>query len=537
MSWIGAALLALVAGLGAWFVERRRGAAERAELMRLRHRLRRIDENEDESRRGGALTTTPAARMRALETALESARTQIGATRVVLWDVDEPNGRLVPRVTLPGPPGRPVSLAGTPLRWVWEEQMPLRLEAKSGAGWLVADGGACVVPVGTNRLLSFEYDAGYLPADATGADDAGRYIAALLDLQRAQSGADTARLRFDHLLGVLERLTGSTTAEAWAAEVAETARILIGGTGAAVASWDAGAGGRVLAVNGDDGGPVAGHALDPSGSNIAIVAREAAPIVRDETRGGGIMPLAYAGERWYARPRALAVLPLETVDGVIAVIAVWNADRSGLDAAGLATLRTLAPYAALQLRQMVARDTLRERAERDALTGLPNRGAFDEKMHEEIALFRRYHRPVSVLILDVDHFKQVNDTYGHEAGDAVLRQVGRILAATIRETDFAARLGGEEFAVILPETELAQALETADRIRVAIERATVVHDDRTLSVQASAGVSACPAVVRDPAALLASADAALYASKQNGRNRVTAASPSETSSASYGKWV
>jgi diguanylate cyclase (GGDEF)-like protein len=259
--------------------------------------------------------------------------------------------------------------------------------------------------------------------------------------------------------------------------------------------------------------------------------------VRDDTRGGGLMPLAYAAERWYARPRALAVLPLETTDGVLAVVAAWNADRASLDDAGLATLRTLAPYAALQLRQMLVQDTLRERAERDALTGLPNRGAFDEKMREEIALFRRYHRPVSVIVIDVDHFKTVNDTYGHDAGDVVLRQVARILAASIRETDFAARLGGEEFAVILPETELSQAVDTADRIRVAVERGSIEYEGQTLSVRASAGVSACPTVVRDPATLLTSADTALYASKQGGRNRVTAASASEPSSASYGKWV
>ena len=517
-------LAALLGGGIGWFFGVRQAAGARAELERLRQRQLRLQQMEAEAMRGAsAANSTPALRVRSLEAALDSARMQLGASRVSLWEIDEPNGRAVPRHTLPGPAGRPVSLAGTPLRWVWEERVPLRLEAKGGSGWMTTDGGACVVSVGDDRLLVFEFEKGWLPQDATAAEDAGRYVAALLDLQRAEAGADKARLRFDHLLGVLERLTGVTTADAWAGELADTARILIGGSGAAVASWQGGTG-RILATGGDDGGPAAGHAVDPSGSDMAIAAREGAPILRDEVRGGGLMPVAYAGERWYARPKALAVLPLETVDGVIGILAAWNADRSGLDDAGVATLRTLAPYAALQLRQIVMQDSLRERAERDALTGLPNRLAFNEKLDEAIKQYRRYHHPVSLIVFDVDHFKRVNDTWGHGAGDLVLREVGHILAASIRETDHAARIGGEEFAVLLTETELDHAIETAQRIRASLERASVDHEGTPLSVTISAGVSSCPSVVRDPGGLLSSADGALYVSKQQGRNRVTAAS-------------
>ena len=522
---------AFAGALIGWAFERRGARVARAELERLRQRQRRIQEMEDDARRGmTAAPSTPAQRMRALESAMESARVQLGSSRIVLWEIDEATERAVPRITLPGPVGRPVNLAGSPLRWVWEERVPLRLEARGATGWMATDGGACVVSVGNDGLLVFEYEKSRLPADATAAEDAGRYIAALLDLQRAEVGADKARLRFDHLLGVLERLTGVTTAEAWAAELADTARILIGGSGAAVASWHEGTG-RVLAVAGGDGGPVAGHEVDAAGSDMAIAARESAPILREEVRSGGLLPVAYAGERWYARPRALAVLPLETADGVIGILAAWNADRPGLDEAGIATLRTLAPYAALQLRQMVMQDTLRERAERDTLTGLPNRLAFNEKLDEAIKQYRRYHHPVSLIVFDVDHFKRVNDTWGHGAGDLVLRQVGRILAASIRETDHAARIGGEEFAVLLTETAVDHAIETADRIRLAVERTTVDHEGHTLAVTISAGVSSCPSVVRDPSGLLSSADSALYVSKQKGRNRVTAASASEHSAA------
>ena len=512
------------------------GALLRRATVRLRLRQRRLLALEEEARRGAsAQPSSPSLRLRALEAALDSARSQIGAARAVLWEVEPGNQRMVPRLAVPGPVGRPISLAGTPMRWVWEERMALRLEPRPGApGALAGAGGACAVPVGGDSVLAFEFEAGMLPPDVAPAEDAGRYLAALLDLQSSQRGADAARARFDQLLGVLERLTAAGTVESWAANLAETARVLTGGTGAAVASWRPEGGGRVLATAGDDGGPAVGQGVETGGSEMAMAARIGAPIVRPDV-GAARIPVASAQERWYARPRSLAVLPLETSDGVLALVAAWNADVPGIDEAGLGTLRTLSPYAALQLRQLVVQDTLRERAERDALTGLPNRGAFDERLQAEIAHFRRYRHPLSVIILDIDHFKRVNDTWGHDAGDAVLRQVGRIIAGSIRETDHAARLGGEEFAVLLPETDLAQAVETAERIRAAVERASVEHDGQTLRVQVSAGVASTPAVVRDPTALTASADAALYRSKQAGRNRVTSASASEPSSIASGK--
>ncbi|HUF12072.1 MAG TPA: GGDEF domain-containing protein [Longimicrobiales bacterium] len=506
------------------------GAALRRATLRLRLGQRRLIAIEEEARRGmtGA-AVGPGERVRLLEGALDSARAQMGAARVVLWQVEPDHNRVVPRLALPGPSPRPVNLSGTPLRWVWEERVPLRLEGRAGGGAAIpADGGACVVPVDDDTILAFEFDPGRLPPDTLSAADAGRYIGALLELQRSQGVADAARRRFDDLLGVLERLASSGAAEEWAAEVAETARILAGGSGALVASWDENGVGSVLALVGDDGGPRAGDPVGAIDSEIALAVRTRSVIVREDIRAGqSRLPVAVASERWFARPRSLASIPLDTTNGIIGMLCVWNADRPALEQPGLATLRTLAPYAALQLRQFAVQETLRERAERDALTGMPNRGAFDERLDVEIARYRRYRHPLSLIVIDVDHFKAVNDTWGHDAGDVVLRHIGRILVASIRETDHAARLGGEEFAVLLPETDLPQAVETAERIRVAVEKASVEHGRETLGVRISAGVATCPTVASDPASLIPSADAALYASKQGGRNRVTAATPSE----------
>ncbi len=158
-------------------------------------------------------------------------------------------------------------------------------------------------------------------------------------------------------------------------------------------------------------------------------------------------------------------------------------------------------------------------ATEDGLTGLKNHRAFQERLAMEAERARRYGFPLSVVLLDVDHFKQYNDAHGHPAGDAVLRTVAACLSASVREADQVARYGGEEFALILPHTQAADALVVAARCRRAIE--TAAWPDRP--VTASVGVATLSPAHSDPAGLIAAADKALYRSKHEGRNRVTAA--------------
>src|SRR5262249_28482851 len=146
---------------------------------------------------------------------------------------------------------------------------------------------------------------------------------------------------------------------------------------------------------------------------------------------------------------------------------------------------------------------------------------------EEIAAARRYHRKLCVLLLDLDNFKQLNDRYGHPFGDQVLQAVGDALIATVRTTDAACRYGGEGFAVILSETDLAGGLIAADRARAQLAELDFRPKGERLLITASVGVTASDQYV-DPAelevrALLANADRALYAAKQAGRNRVCVA--------------
>ena len=160
------------------------------------------------------------------------------------------------------------------------------------------------------------------------------------------------------------------------------------------------------------------------------------------------------------------------------------------------------------------------RSAEDALTGLPNRRAFEEALAREVARARRVRAPLGLVALDVDHFKRVNDTHGHAAGDAVLREVAARIAAAARAGDLVARIGGEEFAALLGGADLSAAAEAAERIRARVREAPVaVAAGLALAVTVSAGVAALEPG-EDGAALLARADARLYEAKRAGRDRV-----------------
>jgi diguanylate cyclase (GGDEF)-like protein/PAS domain S-box-containing protein len=169
-------------------------------------------------------------------------------------------------------------------------------------------------------------------------------------------------------------------------------------------------------------------------------------------------------------------------------------------------------------------ESLRAQAMRDALTGLYNRRYFDETLARELSRVGRREAPLSLVMVDVDHFKKLNDSAGHVAGDEVLRRVAQILGSGVRREDVACRYGGEEFALVLPELALDAAVERAERLRALIaEIPAQIGEDYVGRVTASFGVAAFPAHGLSGDALTKSADAALYAAKRAGRNRVVRA--------------
>jgi diguanylate cyclase (GGDEF)-like protein len=171
-------------------------------------------------------------------------------------------------------------------------------------------------------------------------------------------------------------------------------------------------------------------------------------------------------------------------------------------------------------RELARREAvIRDLSLTDALTGVGNRRSLDDKLLAESERARRYGLPLSLFILDIDHFKQVNDTWGHSAGDEVLRDLGALLRCFLRQSDSASRLGGEEFVVLMPGTCLADATGAAERL--CRELAALERVNPPPSITASFGVASLH-VDESGAALLARADAALYRAKTNGRNRVEA---------------
>ena len=194
--------------------------------------------------------------------------------------------------------------------------------------------------------------------------------------------------------------------------------------------------------------------------------------------------------------------------------------------------RYLLGQAAASVENIALHEQVSEQAVTDELTGLANKRAFREWMQREVARAERFSHHVSLLMLDLDDFKRVNDTYGHLQGDAVLRAVGRVLILEARAVDHLARYGGEEFVVAMPETDVDGASELAERIRlrIAVEPVPSIGGEGEIGVTVSVGAATMAGGATDASGLVAAADEALYAAKEAGKNQVVVA-PAEPSSA------
>src|SRR6478609_396402 len=182
----------------------------------------------------------------------------------------------------------------------------------------------------------------------------------------------------------------------------------------------------------------------------------------------------------------------------------------------------------LQLNLMQAREELRERASKDLLTMLPNRSAIAHTLENEIARCHRDHRTVGIILLDLDHFKRVNDTLGHFAGDAVLRETAARLRSNMRPYDQVGRYGGEEFLVVLPNCDLEQAHQQAERMRIKLQETPMTVDGAEVTVSASFGVTVSDGSERHSDLFVRVADEALYKSKAHGRNCVSSLTVNES---------
>jgi diguanylate cyclase (GGDEF)-like protein/PAS domain S-box-containing protein len=215
-----------------------------------------------------------------------------------------------------------------------------------------------------------------------------------------------------------------------------------------------------------------------------------------------------------AQGETLGILHLQATD-----------DVPQLNASELSFKTTFAAQVGLSVANIRLREALRTQSVRDALTGLYNRRYLEETLEREMRRAARAAQSLGILMIDLDHFKKFNDTYGHDAGDAVLRETGASLSKGIRAEDFVCRFGGEEFVVILPTADPETSRARAERLRTKMRELTIMYQGKSLGmVTISVGVAAFPAHGTSPKELMVAADAAFYEAKRGGRDQVVVAS-------------
>ncbi len=220
--------------------------------------------------------------------------------------------------------------------------------------------------------------------------------------------------------------------------------------------------------------------------------------------------------------RSQAAIPLRTGDTLIGALVVGSFTMRELSASEMERLQVIGNQASLALQNALLHEKLERLSVTDRLTELYNHGYFQQRLEEELGRAERFEHPLALIMLDIDDFKQFNDSYGHPRGDKVLRQVSAIIRDNLREMDVAARYGGEEFVVVLPETEAPGAAIVAERIRERVAGYPFVGSEDLPPVRktASVGVAAYPAHAKTQSGLIEAADRAMYEAKRQGKDRV-----------------
>lgn len=217
--------------------------------------------------------------------------------------------------------------------------------------------------------------------------------------------------------------------------------------------------------------------------------------------------------------QSLKIFPLVAGERILGTLVAGSRRKAAFDSDELRMLEVIAIQAAQAVLRAQLFDQMEKMATTDGLTGVFNHRTFQGRFDETLASARRYGRKVSMLLTDVDHFKSVNDTYGHPMGDLVLKGVARILREQARDTDIVARYGGEEFAVIMPETDAKAAYAVAERIRERVMKEIFQTDQGPLKITMSIGVATFPDVAAEKQQIIDLADQCLYFAKRNGRNQ------------------
>lgn len=464
---------------------------------------------------------------RLLMNALQLVADDVGAYEAVLWrPLDDESGRLLPLAWSRG--DEPPALAESDralIEWSATDQKEMFRESEGAVrqlsvGATVGDlRGALSVhfrepPAGTRPEISY-----WLSRHATRLAELHEVIRTRASLARSnrrlhamirtattlQASRDPAALE-----DILMRDTCVVTGAAWAILVRWDAAARLGTWGRATANAPA----FDLLVTARQGSMIGNVCLDrkqkvSSDTRALITARE--PLFDDTPLPSGT--------------RSLMVVPIQRSEEEppVGALVCGHSERGALQESDASAALTLGKIAAAALETAWAVKDETQRARTDQLTGLANRRAFDEAFTKMINETDRFGGSSALILLDIDFFKRVNDTYGHEAGDRVLIELGGALSEARRTTDFVARLGGEEMALLLPQTVSAGAMEVAERLRERIAEMRVKTSAGELQITASFGVVVYSARQGNSNGLFERADKALYAAKHGGRNRVVLA--------------
>jgi diguanylate cyclase (GGDEF)-like protein len=323
------------------------------------------------------------------------------------------------------------------------------------------------------------------------------------------------------LLDAVQRLQGDRGGEGLARALCETALDVSGARGAVLVRWDGDTEVSELHYATEGTGLRTPTPLDAA-SVVAEVCRTGKLHVLEDARGAASGQALYGASRVIREPGSVAIIPL-CKDGRVLGALVLEADEVGaLTIEDTRPLTVLGAVVAGPLEMAWQFVEVDRRARTDALTGLFNRMHFGEQLTRILAEADRYNHPVSLVLMDIDHFKKVNDTWGHEAGDTVLRHVARVLQDGVRAVDICVRYGGEEIAMLLSQTDSAHAVEVAERLRIRIAGTPIRHGPSEIHCTASFGVATYPETVKVRDQLFPAADKALYIAKHDGRNCVRA---------------
>ena len=270
-------------------------------------------------------------------------------------------------------------------------------------------------------------------------------------------------------------------------------------------------------------GPAPDPVLQATPALSALLITASMALNHSDTADGMLLltwPVLFAA---YLLPRRTAYWTLAVVIGCLTVVLAEGTGPGRFEAwVEITASVSLTLVVILQIRAQAERlkQVLARQSRTDPLTGLGNRRAFDEAMDREIARQRRTRAPLSLMAVDVDHFKQINDTWGHAAGDETLAALGDLLRRLVRATDTVGRIGGEEFGILMPDCGHTQALARADKLRAAVSAASSTWAHK---VTVSVGVATLPDSAETMTDLVIAADMALYAAKEAGRDRISAA--------------